>query len=245
MTIHVDYAAWTPDHVRARIIEAAETLMLGEADRGPGLAGLSADVVLDANESYGYGSTAYKRFASAGAIARMEETWGWINAWLNEADRKLVYDYGFVVTRKGLTLTRMCEENDWIKRTFERRVREACQRIANNLNRKCAVRLTMEVDEVSQNQPEQAPDQVASEKSAPYYRETDCRPIKITDPETVDAEDQYIKKVGKRRRAFQQYMRKKADSRAAEAKKQAEKFAERAAAKRRKQAEREAQRVAA
>jgi hypothetical protein len=34
----------------------------------------------------------------------MYQTWDWINAYLNEEARKLVYDYAFIKTRKGVYL---------------------------------------------------------------------------------------------------------------------------------------------
>jgi hypothetical protein len=69
MNIHIGYSTWEYADVRARIIEAADTLMMGEPDRGPGYAGLMGDVVREAHEAYGYGSFTFKRIPSPGALS--------------------------------------------------------------------------------------------------------------------------------------------------------------------------------
>lgn len=239
MTIHVTYEAWTYSHVKARIIEAAETLMLTAPDRGPGFAGLMGDIVREVAESYGYGSTSIRRIPSPGALQRMEETWAWINTYLDEADRRLVYDYGYLMTRKGLTITKWCERNGWIKRTFERAVNRACQRIADNLNRNLVIRLTVPVDLVSQNQSEHASTEVASDnralvKRTPYHRADDAIPVHIPGTEAEIAK--YIEKVNKQRREEAERRRQEALRKAEDAERLAVKCAERAARRKREAA---------
>lgn len=185
----MSYEVWTYDAVRARIIDAAETLLIGPADLGPRMVGMG--VFEEYRDDYRRGETTrYRRIPTARALAEMEETWTWINQWLCEKDRKLVYDYGFIMCRKGLTLGVWCEKNGWIKRTFERAVNRCCQAIADNLNRKHAIRLTMAVDDMSQNQSETASSKVTSDSRAPvkhtlYHRAADAVPIHIpgTEPE--------------------------------------------------------------
>lgn len=239
MTIHVTYEAWTYSHVKARIIEAAETLMLTAPDRGPGFAGLMGDIVREVSESYGYGSTSIRRIPSPGALQRMEETWAWINTYLDEADRRLVYDYGFLMTRKGLTITKWCERNGWIKRTFERAVNRACQRIADNLNRNRVIRLTMPVDLVSQIEAETALTEVASDNRAlvkpkHYYRADDAIPVHIQGSEAEIAK--HIEKVNKQRREEAERRRKAALRKAEDEAKLAAAVKEREAKRRQKQA---------
>lgn len=206
MTIHVSYRIWTPEHVRDRIVEAAETLILNPIALGPRMAGAMSEVVRVASESYGYGSTSYRRVPSAGALSRMEETWAWINDWLNEQDRKLMYDYGFIKTRKGLTLARWCEENGWIKRTFDRAVIRCCQRIADELNQKHAIRLTTPFDGVSQIRSGYASFEVASDSRAPvkhklYHRAAGAIPKHVDDPEQMRESAKAIEKSNRRLRS--------------------------------------------
>jgi hypothetical protein len=211
MNIHTNYATWTYSDIRARVIEAADTLMMGEPDRGPGFAGLMGDVVREVSEAYGYGNLSIKRIPSPGALARMEETWRWINSWLPEDDRRLCYEYGFVMTRKGHTIAGWCERNGWIKRTFERAVNRCCQRIANELNRKHEVRLTSDVDAVSQIEAEHASFEVASDNRAPvshqgYHRAADATPTHTPGTEAETAK--HIEKVNKQRRDEAERQRK-------------------------------------
>ena len=207
------YEVWTYDQVRAQIIEAADTLMMGEPDRGPGYAGLAGEVVRNAAEAYGYGTLGFRRVPSPGALSRMEEAWTWINTYLDEPDRKLIYEYAFLKTRKGLTIRRWCEKNGWEERMFERAVKRCCQRIADELNRKHAIRLTMAVDAVSGNQAEERSSEVASDnrapvKRTPYHRADDAKPVHIPGSEAEIA--QHIERVNKQRREEAERQRKAA-----------------------------------
>lgn len=237
MNIHVGYTAWTYSDVRARVIEAADTLMMGEADRGPGYAGLMGDVVQSFNDAYGADAARYRRVPSPGALQRMEETWEWINTMLDEADRRLLYEYGFLMTRKGLTIAGWCERNGWIRRTFERAVNRACQRIADNLNRKHLVRLTADIDVVSQIEANRALYEVASDNRAPvthtdYHRAADAIPVHTPGSEAETAK--HIEKVNKQRREEAERQRKAALRKAEEQAKLAAAIAQRDARKRQK-----------
>jgi hypothetical protein len=239
MNIHVGYQTWTYSDVRARVIEAADTLMMGEADRGPGYAGLMGDVVQSFNDAYGADAARYRRVPSPGAIARMEETWVWINTCLEEAERRLVYEYGFIMTRKGLTIAGWCERNGWVRRTFERAVNRACQRIADNLNRKHLVRLTADIDVLSQIEAKHASFEVASDNRAPvkpklYHRAEDATPTHTPGTEAEIAKN--IEKVNKQRREEAERQRKAALRKAEDEAKLAAAVKEREAKKRQKQA---------
>jgi hypothetical protein len=168
---------WTYEQIKARIIEAAETLLATPSSLGPRMAsGSMGDVVREIGESYGYSQATYRRIIGPGALSRMEETWTWINTYLNEEQRKLVYDYSFIKTRKGMYLDRYLERNDMVRRTFERRIQRCCQTIASSLNRKHLVRLDIRVDSVSQNHVEETPTTVSSEKCATHWIAPDGKP---------------------------------------------------------------------
>lgn len=238
MTIHVTYQAWTYEMVRERIIEAAETLLMNPAAFGPRLIGMA--LFDEYQDDYRRGETTRVRSApSAHALAEMEETWTWINTCLPEKDRKLVYDYGFIMSRKGLTLKVWCERNGWIKRTFERAVAHCCQRIADELNRKHQVRLTVAFDYLSQNEAKHASFEVASDSRAPvkpklYHRADDATPTHTPGSEAAIAH--HIEKVNKQRREEAERQRKAALKRAEEEARLAAAVAERLAKRRQKQA---------
>ncbi|WP_144223452.1 hypothetical protein [Mesorhizobium amorphae] len=237
MTIHVTYQAWTYEMVRERIIEAAETLLLNPASYGPRLIGMA--LFGEYKDEYLRGEgTRVRRTPSAHALAEMEETWSWINDWLPEKDRKLVYDYGFIMSRKGLTLKVWCERNGWIKRTFERAVSRCCQRIADELNRKYHVRLTMPFDALSQIRAKHASFEVASDSRAPvkpklYHRADDATPTHTPGSEADIAK--HIEKVNQQRREEAERQRKAALTRAEEEAKLAAAVEARLARKRQKQ----------
>lgn len=170
----VMFAEWTYEQVRAQIIEGALTLRSSPAALGPRMGlGAMSDIVRDLMEGYGYGEATAKRIPSAGAITRMHETWDWINAYLNEEQRKLVYDYSFIKTRKGVYLDAYLKKIDMSRSTFERRIQSHCQIIADNLNQKHRVRLTVAFDEMTQIALETTSITVASQKCATDWRDSE------------------------------------------------------------------------
>jgi len=170
----VAFIQWTYEQVRAQIIEAAYTLKASPRDIGPRMAsGAMAEVVRDEMEAYGYNEARAPRIPSAGAISRMYETWGWINAYLNEEQRKRVYEYSFIKTRKGIYLDRYLKKIDVSRRTFERRIAADCQRIADALNQKHLVRLTTGFDAVTQIDLETTSITVASKNCATDWRDAE------------------------------------------------------------------------
>lgn len=176
------YEAWTYDAVRDRVLEAAETLMASPAALGPRMLGSMSDIFSEYVDEYRRGETTrIRRIPAPGALTRMEETWTWINTMLAEKERKLLYDYSFLKSRKGMYLARYLEQNGVIRRTFERRVNGACQRIANNLNRQLSVRLTMPLDEVSQIRADIDPTTVSSVSYAKWERGADAKPQHLPD----------------------------------------------------------------
>ena len=171
------YAAWSYLDVRDRILEAADTLMMSPAALGPRmLSGSIAEAVRQASEAYGYNTVNIRRVPAPGALSRMEETWGWINGYLDEEQRKLVYDYSFVKSRKGQFLNVYLERNGIARRTFYDRIERYCQIIADNLNRKHSVRFTMPLDDAAQNHLEETSTTVSSEKCATHWRAPDAKP---------------------------------------------------------------------
>lgn len=172
----VVFAEWSYEQVRAQIIEGALTLRASPAALGPRMGlGAMSDIVRDLMESYGYSEATVKRIPSAGAISRMHETWEWINTYLDEEQRKLVYDFAFIKTRKGIYLEAYLRKIDMSRSTFERRIQSYCQRIADNLNQKCRVRLTVAFDAVTEIDLKPTSITVASKKCA-----TDWRDIEVT-----------------------------------------------------------------
>ena len=171
------FADWTYDQVRARIVEMAETLRKLPAVEGPSTKSNNMpDIVRRYDEAYGF-ETARARIRATGAeIARMEECFDWINTYLGEEDRKLIYDYGFIKSRKGMYLDRYLERNDMVRRTFERRINRCCQDIALALNRKHLVRFDIPLDGVSQNHVEEQSSTVSSEKCATHWIAPDAKP---------------------------------------------------------------------
>jgi hypothetical protein len=171
------FADWSADQVKARIIEAAETLVASPAALGPRMSGGAFSEMVAAHIATEYDSApSYRRMPTAGALSRMEETWTWINSYLGEADRKLIYDYGFIKSRKGMFLEQYLSRNEMVRRTFERKINKCCQTIALALNRKHLVRLGNPVDSVSQNHVEQQSSKVTSEKYAMHWIAPDGKP---------------------------------------------------------------------
>ncbi len=192
------YEAWTAYTVRDRVIEAAETLIMLPAAMGPRMAGSMIEVFREYIDDYHRGEPVrLKRIPAPGALSRMEETWGWINAYLDERNRKLLYDYSFLKSRKGMFLARYIEQNGLVRRTFERQILRACQIIANNLNRLHRVRLTDGMDGVSQNGADIEPTTVSSVTYANWERAADAKPRHLPDhPDHRNLVDKLSRRAG-------------------------------------------------
>ncbi len=149
------YAAWTWKAIEARIIEMADTLRLVPAHYGPREFGSPAiETVKSYEEAYGFHAARYSETASAASLGRMEEVFGWINGYLCEADRKLIYAWSWVKVRSGMKISAFAAENDLSDRMLRREITRICQLIANDLNRRMLVRLNSDDCALSENQPE-------------------------------------------------------------------------------------------
>ncbi|MDG3577140.1 DUF6362 family protein [Rhizobium sp. YJ-22] len=168
----VAFAEWTYEQVRAHIIEAALTLRSSPAALGPRMRlGSMSEVVQSMMDAYGAERAKARHVPTAGAISRMYAVWDWINEYLDEDARKLVYDYAFIKTRKGIYLDAYLKKIGISRSSFERRIQAHCQRIADNLNQKCRVRLTVGFDELTQMAVEDTSITVASKSCATDWRD--------------------------------------------------------------------------
>jgi hypothetical protein len=159
------FSDWSYVEVRARIIEAALTLRASPATLGPRMLNGSMSGIDDVATAYGYNEITVRRSPpSAEELSRMEETWTWINAFLDEAQRKFVYDYGFIKTRKGKTIEAFLTKIGMSRSSFDRRIQEYCQIIADRLNQECRFRLTVPLDAVTQIELEDGQSTVSSNK---------------------------------------------------------------------------------
>lgn len=167
------FAEWTYEQVRAQIIEAAHTLRASPADAGPGLkTGAMASVLHEMVGAFGESEHNVRRAPpSAGAISRMHQVWDWINAYLDEEGRKMIYAYSFIKIRKGMYLEAYLRTIDMSRSTFERRIQSYCQQIADNLNQKHQIRLTVTLDGVTETGVEHASTTVNSKKCATDWRD--------------------------------------------------------------------------
>jgi len=140
----VTYQAWTAKQVELRILEAAETCLRLPPVKGPQIYGNNMpEPVRRQIEAYGSNKPKYRRNIDRSAIARMEETWGWINSYLSEADRHVVYGWSYAKKHKRRSLGRFARENHYSVRTLYRVTRKICSQIAEKLNNVHAPNLTM------------------------------------------------------------------------------------------------------
>lgn len=170
------YQPWTQKDIEARVLEAAETLMLMPGVKMP--AAVQA-IWREYKDDYGKEKTHYRRRPEGAAIDRMHECWSWINAIESEEDRKLLYGWAYVKTRRGMKLSRFASENLMNDRKLKRKIDELCQWIANERNRLYQVRLTDGVDPVSENDDNSHQQTVSSEKCATHWRAPDAKPKNI------------------------------------------------------------------
>lgn len=176
----MNYEAWTWKAIEIRIIEMADTLRVLPADRGPKQFGSAMpEVVRRHDEAYGFDAARYRESASAAELGRMEECFGWINSYLDEAGRKLIYAWSWVKVRKGMKIHAFAAQNDMNDRMLRRQIQHYCQIIANGLNRIMLTRLNSEDCGLSENEGESDQSDVTSkkcERSAPHWMAPDAKP---------------------------------------------------------------------
>lgn len=177
------FEAWSAKDVEYRAVEAAETVMLSPRAAGPKVFGNSMPTPVRRWEDYGKDPIRYRRLPSPGALDRMVETWGWINALPDEDDRKLLYHWAWTKVRRGRNVSDLADEQGVNPRTIRRHVTRICQRIANTLNQNGVVGLNNGLDRVSEIPSETASQTVASDHLATspkhplYHREDGAIPL--------------------------------------------------------------------
>ncbi len=197
------YEAWTWKAVETRVLEMADTLRMMPANKGPKEYGSAMpEVVRRYDESYGFETSRYRESATAANLARMEQVWGWVNGYLNEAQRKVIYAWSWVKVRKGLKIAAFAAENDMSDRMLRREITRLCQIIANNLNQNVYVRLNSDDCGLSENQPELDQSDVTSnncERSPRSWMTPDARPILDTSSPELAALTQRLEEANLRR----------------------------------------------
>lgn len=171
------YAAWTGKAVESRILEMADTIRILPAHRGPKMFGSSMPEPIGGQpEAYGRERARIRETASAGAISRMEEAWGWINALDDASDRRLIYAWSWVKVRKGMKISAFASQNEMNDRMLRRQIDRICDAISEQLNRHRQPRLNSEDCSMSENTAQHASTTVTSEKCATYWRAPDAKP---------------------------------------------------------------------
>lgn len=161
------YRDWTAAQVRDVIIEAAHTVSLLPDDWRPKKETNALPETVREQWKDQANEVRYRRRASAGEISRMEMAWGWINSLDHEPERRLLYEWTEAKALGKGYLARVMARNELTERTMRRAVTRVCQRIADSLNRKHEIRLTVGVDEMSVISEISRADKVAVKKCAP------------------------------------------------------------------------------
>lgn len=136
-----EYAAWHWKAVEGRVIEMADTLRKLPADKGPKAYGSAMPEVVRRYDEENAEPIRVSRAPTGAAIDRMNECFGWINSYLGEPERKLLYAWSWVKVRRGMKIAGLASENDMNERFLRREITSYCQHIADNLNRLFILRL--------------------------------------------------------------------------------------------------------
>lgn len=171
------YTAWTAKAVELRILEAAETCLRLPPVKGPQVYGNNMpEPVRRQIEAYGSNKPKFRRNVDRSAIARMEETWTWINTYLSEADRHLVYGWSHAKKRKRRSVARFARQNHCSERTMYRWTRQICSRIAGKLNEFHVPSLTMsDFDQISGAN--QLKSKISVQPNETYWRAPGSKPM--------------------------------------------------------------------
>lgn len=147
------YRDWTATQVRDWLIEAASTVRSLPRANGPKKSGnCHPEIVRESwKDTKSADTDGHARHVSSSfAIARMEAVWSWVNDLPREEDRRLMYEWAEAKALGKGYLAVVMERNELTERTLRRAVLCLCQRIADGLNRKHEIRLTIPLDPVSE-----------------------------------------------------------------------------------------------
>lgn len=195
-------SAWTAKAVEYRVLEAAETLMLT-----PNIGGSGGSAWPEYIPHYPRAMKIRIR-PSPGALTRMMETWGWINALQSESDRRLLYAWAWQKTKKGRFLDDFASREGIKTRTLRWTITRICQAIADQLEQRKVPCFEQPVDGVAEIEPETALQTVSSEISAKdrtdgivSYIEPGAKPRYPTQAEIAALRKRLAKQNRKRERA--------------------------------------------
>lgn len=177
-----NYAAWDWKAIEGRVIEMADTLRRLPADKGPKAYGSAMPDIVRKHEEMYPEPMRISRAPSGAAIDRMNECFEWINTYLDEAKRKLLYAWSWVKVRRGLKIGSLAAENDMNERFLRREITAYCQQIADNLNRLFIFRLDSGHLRSSESAPENDQSHVTSMKCATrgrsnHWMASDAKPV--------------------------------------------------------------------
>lgn len=185
--------SWTAKAVEHRVLEAAETLML------------TPNTYVGCGNAWPEYIPHYPRQMrirvrpSPGALTRMAETWGWINAHPVESDRRLLYAWAWQKTKRGRFLNDFAAREGINSRTLRRQITRICQDIADRLMQAGIACLDRVVDDVSEMEPETPSETVPSQRYANHMMAPGAKPRYPT-PEEIEALERRIMKANRRRR---------------------------------------------
>lgn len=134
---------WTAGEVRKRINEAAETALKLPNVKMPGW----AEPSMWGEYQDGYAKPTRTRLSrqkpDGRVLDEMEETWSWINTWLTEDERHLVYQFSWTKARKGFKLWKLARRLNLSDSGLWRAMDDICAKIAENLNKSLIPHLTL------------------------------------------------------------------------------------------------------
>lgn len=167
------YRAWTAKSVEARLLEAAETLILCPHVDGPKAFGSSMPEPLRLPiDAYASSTRRFRRKPDAAAIDRMEETWLWINKIPELESRQLVYEWARTKCDHRRSLRMFAQHNGCSDRTLRRTIMRLCGNIAEWLNSTHKPNLS----EVNTVEPVSEPDQKCNVTYQLHWRAANARP---------------------------------------------------------------------
>lgn len=165
----MEYRAWTAKQVEDWILEAAATELALPRLRGPKTFGSAMPTpVRDRQDAYGYHTTKVRRVPEPGAVDRYPKVLDWLNHHLEQPfDRQFLWFWALAKANPNRSVNKFASENQVNLRTLRRAIARHCQEIANGLNRKHEIRLTIQFDGLSEIPHEADPETVSSVKYGP------------------------------------------------------------------------------
>lgn len=173
----------TPQSMKDRCIEAVETFRGLRIRVGPSSkSGFWPEFQFDRTKDYAPDTTRIIRLPTAIEIQHAEQFTGWVNTYLDEQERKDIWQWGTLKVLPHRTIRGYCEKIGLREHEYRRQINRIFQKLAFTVSGNSAVLCSLSVDDNENTGENRASSgRIARVKGIEVYRPDEARPEHLPD----------------------------------------------------------------